>query len=137
MQQQSKSIKDSMIELREVFQSGAIELLSVMFNVEAKIVDTWVITETSEARYDYIFRQIGENELYKANTIIGASYPALEKVLGSNIEMAKDAFKEFTNCYYAILMEDQSFIDCFGFLKQRMYSAIASLEKADSVLTPF
>ena len=111
--QLNKSIRDSIIELREAFQSSAIELLLVMFNVKAVIIDNWAITETSEARYDYIFRQIGENKLYKANAIVGASYPALEKVLGPNVGEAKDAFGEFANCYYAMLMEYQSFVDSF------------------------
>jgi kynurenine formamidase len=116
------SIRDTMIELREVFQSSAIELMSVMFNVEAVVIDTWDVTETSDARYDYIFRQISENKQYKANAIIGASYPALEKVLGRNIDLneARDAFGEFANCYYAMLMENQYFFENFGILKQRV-----------------
>ncbi|MBN1577143.1 MAG: hypothetical protein JW913_11360 [Chitinispirillaceae bacterium] len=116
------SIKDSMIELREVFQRSAIELLSVMLNVHADVIDAWEITEISDARYDYIFRQISENKHYKANAIIGASYPALEKVLGPGINLneAKDAFGEFANCYHAILMENQSFVDRFGILTQRV-----------------
>jgi hypothetical protein len=115
-------IRDFMIELREVFQSCAVELLSTMYCVHAVIRDTWEAAETCETRYDYIFRQISENKQYKANAIIGASYPAIEKVLGPNVGLneAKDAFGEFANCYHAMLMEHQSFIDRFGFLKQRV-----------------
>ena len=119
---QQNGIRETMIELREVFQSSAIELLSVMFNIDAAVIYTWDVTETSDARYDYIFRQIGENKQYKANAIIGASYPTLEKVLGPDIDLneARDAFGEFANCYYAMLMENQHFLENFGILKQRV-----------------
>ena len=116
------TIKDSLIDLREVFQSGATELLSVMFNVNATIIDPWEVSETSDTRYDYIFRQISENKQFKANAIIGASYSTLEKVLGPvpDLDEAKDAFGEFANCYHAVLMEDKTFVDRFGYLIQRV-----------------
>ncbi len=119
---QDNVIYNTMVELREAFQKSAVELLSVMFNIKASVVDPWKITETSDARYDYVFRQIGENKKYKANAIIGASYGALEKVLGPNIDLndARDAFGEFANCYYAVLMEHPYFIEQFGILTQRV-----------------
>ena len=115
-------IKYSLTNLCEIFQNGAVELVSVMFNLPAVITQPWDVTEISDARYDYIFRQISENKQFKANVIIGASYTAIETILGSNISLdeARDAFGEFANCYNAILMEQPSFVEEFGYLTQRV-----------------
>ena len=116
------SIKDTMMELKDVFQNSAIELMSVMFNIQITINDTWEIADSSDARYDYIFSQISENKQYKSYVIIGAAYPVLEKILGPNISLdeAKDAFGEFANCYHAVLMDNPTFVAQFGYLVQKV-----------------